>query len=72
MDVIQGIEFVDNYRWLEDQESAETRSWIDAQNAYAETIVGQGPVREHLRATLRDRLDEDDVGDTYSTMEHTA
>ena len=62
VDVIQGIEFVDNYRWLEDQESAETRSWIDAQNAYAETIVGQGPVREHLRATLRDRLDEDDVG----------
>ena len=62
VDVIQGIEFVDNYRWLEDQESAETRSWIDAQNTYAETIVGQGPVREHLRATLRDRLDEDDVG----------
>ncbi|NCG32035.1 MAG: prolyl oligopeptidase family serine peptidase [Proteobacteria bacterium] len=64
VDVIQGIEFVDNYRWLEDQESAETRSWIDAQNAYAETIVGQGPVREHLRATLRDRLDEDNVGGT--------
>lgn len=64
VDVIQGVEFVDDYRWLEDQESAETREWIDAQNAYAETIVGEGPIREQLRATLRDRLDEDDVGGT--------
>ena len=39
VDVFHGIEFVDDYRWLEDQESAETRAWIDGQNAYAEAVA---------------------------------
>ena len=33
-EVIHGVEIVDPYRWLEDQESPETRAWIDAQNTY--------------------------------------
>ena len=32
-DTLHGVELTDPYRWLEDQESAETRQWIDAQNA---------------------------------------
>ena len=29
-DTFFGVEFVDDYRWLEDQAAPETRSWIDA------------------------------------------
>ena len=38
-DVLHGGEITDNYRWLEDQDAAETREWIAAQNEYAELIV---------------------------------
>jgi prolyl oligopeptidase len=61
-ETFHGVEFVDDYRWLEDQEASETRSWIEAQNAYAETIVGESPVRSKLRERLRELTDRDDVG----------
>ncbi len=63
-DVLHGVEIVDHYRWLEDQDAAETRAWIAAQNEHAETVVGESPLREHLRARLRELTDRDDVGST--------
>src|SRR5262249_44349628 len=30
-ETIHGVEIIDPYRWLEDQDSPETRQWIDAQ-----------------------------------------
>ena len=64
LDIFHGVEFVDDYRWLEDQESAETRTWIDEQNAYAETIVGEGAIRDHFRDLLRARMDAESIGGT--------
>ncbi|MEZ4416062.1 MAG: prolyl oligopeptidase family serine peptidase [Gemmatimonadota bacterium] len=63
-DSYHGVEFVDDYRWLEDQAAPETRAWIEAQNAYAESVVGEGPLREAFRARLRELIDRADVGDT--------
>jgi prolyl oligopeptidase len=63
-DVIHGVEIVDGYRWLEDQEAPETRAWIDAQNAYAESIVGQSPLRDRIRARILELQDIPDVGST--------
>jgi prolyl oligopeptidase len=60
-DVIHGVTFVDPYRWLENQESPETRSWIDQQNAYAEKIVGQTALRAHIKERLRQLMDTDDI-----------
>jgi prolyl oligopeptidase len=57
VDTIHGVSLTDPYRWLEDQGSPETRAWIDAQNAYAERIVGESPTRERLRARLRELLE---------------
>ncbi len=61
-DVFHGVEFVDDYRWLEDQDAAETRDWIGRQNAHAEAVVGESPLRDHLRRRLRELTDLDDVG----------
>ena len=41
VDTLHGVAIVDPYRWLEDQEAPEVREWLDQQNAYADTIVGQ-------------------------------
>jgi len=61
VDTIHGERFVDPYRWLEDQESAETRVWIAAQNAYAEQIVDESERRSRLEARLRELMDVDEV-----------
>jgi prolyl oligopeptidase len=47
----------DPYRWLEDQNSKETRAWIEAQNACTESILsklpGRVPLAERLSALYR-------------------
>jgi len=70
VDVIQGVEFIDDYRWLEDQESPETRAWIGAQNEYAELIVGESPLRDRFRELLREGLDRESVGATRVVGDH--
>lgn len=62
IDVIHEVKFVDPYRWLENQESSETRAWIDKQNGYAELIVGQTALRAYLRKRLPELMDTDDIG----------
>ena len=57
VDTLHGVTFTDDYRWLEDQESAETRAWIAEQNAYAELIVGEAPLRTELEGRLRELMD---------------
>ena len=57
VDTLHGVEFTDDYRWLEDQYSPETRAWIDEQNAYAELIVSDTALRAELSARLRELMD---------------
>ncbi|MBN2564598.1 MAG: S9 family peptidase [Candidatus Eisenbacteria bacterium] len=53
-DTIHGHVIEDPYRWLEDFESEEAQSWIGAQLAYMDSILGAYPDRDAIRA----RLDE--------------
>ena len=62
VDTLHTVAFEDDYRWLEDQDAAETRAWIVAQNEYAETVIGESPLRDRIRATLRRLVDRPDVG----------
>ena len=50
-EVLYGVTVRDPYRWLEDANSAETRAWVDAQNAYASSYLDtpeRQAVREHV------------------------
>ena len=53
---------VDPYRWLEDQESKETREWIDSQNRYTQSILSALPGRETLKRRLTELLKIESVG----------
>jgi hypothetical protein len=44
-EVIHGVEIVDPYRWLEDQDAKETRDWVAAQNAYTHSLLDGLPMR---------------------------
>jgi prolyl oligopeptidase len=47
-ETVQGMEITDPYRWLEDQNSPETRSWIDRENAYTDATLAKIPGREEI------------------------
>ena len=57
VDTLHGLAIADDYRWLEDQDGPETRAWIAEQNAYAELIVGETPLRDGIAARLRELMD---------------
>jgi prolyl oligopeptidase len=47
-ETLHGVELTDPYRWLEDQQSPETRQWIEEQNRYTETFLGRYAGREQI------------------------
>ena len=51
-ETIQGITITDPYRWLEDQQSGETRAWIDKQNAYSRAMFDAISGRESLKRRI--------------------
>src|SRR5690606_34986896 len=51
-DDYHGTRVADPYRWLEDNESAETRAWIEAQNEVTQAYLAEIPARAHLRERL--------------------
>ena len=59
VETLHGVEVRDPYRWLEDQDAAETRAWIDAQNEYTDTVLGLLPGRERLRGMAAAVLERD-------------
>ena len=56
-ETLHGVTLTDPYRWLEDQNSPETRAWIDAQDkvtrAYLNTIPGRDALSAKLEALLK-------------------
>jgi prolyl oligopeptidase len=51
-ETLNGVTITDPYRWLEDQNSPETRAWIDAQNAYTHSLLDQWPGRPALEKRI--------------------
>jgi prolyl oligopeptidase len=61
-EMVQGTEIIDPYRWLEDQNSPETRAWIDAQNAYSDGMLAKIPGREAIRQQVSALIKIDSMG----------
>ena len=51
-DSLHGVAITDPYRWLEDQNSPETRAWLDAQIEYTQSFLRRIPEREKVRQRL--------------------
>ena len=60
-EVIHGVEIIDPYRWLEEQESPETRNWIDTQNKYTHSLLDGLPSRPLIQKRLSELLRVDTV-----------
>jgi len=55
-EILHGIEITDPYRWLEDQNSPQTRKWLEEQAAYTRGYFAAIPDRERIRTRVRDLL----------------
>jgi len=60
-EMIHGAEVVDPYRWLEDQQSPETRAWIDAQNKYTRSLLDSWPGRAALQRRLTELMKVEEI-----------
>jgi len=56
VDTLHGERIPDPYRWLEDGESAETRSWTSEQNRFTRDYLDGVPARPFIRARLEQLL----------------
>ncbi|MET3876815.1 prolyl oligopeptidase family serine peptidase [Chitinophaga sp. OAE865] len=54
VDNYHGTPVADPYRWLEDDHSAETKAWVDAQNKVTENYLSNIPFRKEIRKRLEE------------------
>lgn len=52
-DVYHGSTVSDPYRWLEDDQSEETKNWVDAENSVTEQFLSSIPFRDSIKAAMR-------------------
>jgi prolyl oligopeptidase len=62
VDILHGVSIPDPYRWLEDQNSVETRAWIDGQIKHTESTLANLPQRERIRKRLGELMKIDTMG----------
>lgn len=54
VDTYHGVQVADPYRWLEDDNSAETKAWVKAQNEVTDKFLGAMPQRQAVRKIYTD------------------
>lgn len=60
-DTLHGQVVEDPYRWLEEQDSPQTRAWIDARNTHTDAVFAQLPHREQLTALMTSLMKIDQI-----------
>src|SRR3954464_11528999 len=61
-DEVSGHSLTDPYRWLEDQDSPETRAWIDSQMRYTQQYLSQVKIRPEIVKRLTELEHVETVG----------
>src|ERR1019366_7951221 len=57
VEVLHGVKLVDPYRWLEDGKSKDVQAWVEEQNKLTQSILGNVPGRDKIRARLSSLLE---------------
>jgi prolyl oligopeptidase len=60
-ETIHGVVVSDPYRWLEDQNSPETRAWIDSQNACTQSLLKTLPGSDAIAKRLGELIKVDTI-----------
>ena len=65
VDNYHGTQINDPYRWLEDDNSPETKEWVTAQNEVTQDFVSQIPFRSKVRDRLQELMDYERYGSPF-------
>jgi prolyl oligopeptidase len=71
VDVYFGQEVADPYRWLEDDRSPETESWVKAQNAATQTYLAQIPYKEKIGEIVKELINYERVSAPFKEGDYT-
>ncbi|WP_294226051.1 prolyl oligopeptidase family serine peptidase [Prosthecobacter sp.] len=62
VDTLHGVKIADPYRWLEDDNSEETKAWVKAQNEVTFGYLKKLPRRDEIESRLRELWNYERVG----------
>jgi prolyl oligopeptidase len=65
IDTLWGTVVADPYRWLEDDNSDETKSWVQAQNKVTRSFLDSIPFRAEIRQRYEELYNYEKVGSPY-------
>jgi prolyl oligopeptidase len=65
MDTHHGVKIADPYRWLEDDNSEETKAWVKAQNEVTFAYLEKLPRREEIKTRLQKLWNYERVGQPF-------
>lgn len=71
VDTYFGTQVPDPYRWLEDDRSADTKAWVQAQNKVTFDYLGQIPFREAIRQRLQKLWNYEKYGAPFKEGKYT-
>ncbi|WP_339916264.1 prolyl oligopeptidase family serine peptidase [Yeosuana marina] len=71
VDTYFGVDVKDNFRWLEDDRSSETRAWIKAQNKTTFDYLNTIPFRNELKERLSRLWDYEKIGAPFIEGDYT-
>ncbi|AFZ00133.1 Prolyl oligopeptidase [Calothrix sp. PCC 6303] len=66
-DNYHGIQVADPYRWLENPDSPETKTWVEAQNKLTNSYLNQIPARDKIKQRLTQLWDYEKYGTPFKS-----
>ena len=72
VDVYFGTEVADPYRWLENDTSAATAAWVEAENKVTNEYLAQIPFRKQLLERLTNLANYEKIGAAFANVESNA
>ncbi len=64
-ETLNGVTVTDPYRWLENQDSPETRAWIERQNAYTDAMLNSLPDKAKVADRIKSMLNVDQMSTPF-------
>jgi len=71
VETIHGYEIEDQYRWLEDFTSEESKEWVDRQNKFTKKFIGKNKFKKAISKNLSDIWETESISIPYKEKDKT-
>ena len=71
VETIHGYEIEDQYRWLEDFTSEESKIWVDEQNKFTQNFIGKNKYKKSITKNLNSTWDTESISIPYKVEDKT-